>query len=139
MENEAGQGKDEGVELPEFNAVWKKVQEMTGASNYTRFAEILGVSSSAVYDAKRKKSFPLIWAWKLSKKFGIGLDKLLGVQPTHASDAVDSCHDALSMLIADEARGMGVTLSEVQVNAIRDLMLEKSRSTVRGLIAALTK
>jgi len=62
----------------DFETFYKRMERL-GIENQTELAEILNITPSAITDAKRRKTIPPIWAVKISKKYELDLDWVLGI------------------------------------------------------------
>lgn len=60
-----------------FDDCWKRTQELTGWKTQTQLAEFLGIKTGPVSDAKRRKSFPLEWAFKIAQRYGTTTDWII--------------------------------------------------------------
>jgi len=63
---------------PTFEDVWRRIQLATNLKTQRDLALALKISSPSVSDAKGRGTFPLEWAFKLSRIFELSLDYLLG-------------------------------------------------------------
>ncbi len=62
--------------MKDFMEVFSRLENL-GITTQQDLGESLGITQSAVSDAKKRGRFPRRWAEKLSKKFNISLDFLL--------------------------------------------------------------
>jgi len=62
--------------MTDFKEVFGRLESL-GITTQRTLGESLGITQSAVSDAKKRGRFPRRWAEKLSKKFKISLDFLL--------------------------------------------------------------
>ncbi len=65
-----------------FDDCWKRTRELTGWKTQTQLADFLGIQTGPVSDAKRRKAFPLEWAFKIAQHYGRTTDWIItGVIP----------------------------------------------------------
>lgn len=62
--------------MTDFQEVFNRLESL-GITTQRTLGESLGITQSAVSDAKKRGRFPRRWAEELSKKFNISLDFLL--------------------------------------------------------------
>ena len=60
-----------------FDDCWKRTRELTGWKTQTQLAEFLGIKTGPVSDAKRRRSFPLEWAFKIAQRYGATTDWII--------------------------------------------------------------
>jgi hypothetical protein len=109
------------VALP-VDKIITRMMNATGCKTQAELAKILGYKPSAITDAKRRKSIPKAWYFKLIKSHNLNPDwlekgegqKFLGEQPEHsgrteprsksetAADAVEYDEDDQEELTLDE-------------------------------------
>lgn len=73
----SGTNKEVETTLPDFESVWKRIQEKTGFKKQLELANALGIASSNISDAKSRGTFPLEWGYKLASGLDISLDWIL--------------------------------------------------------------
>lgn len=73
----AGSAKEVETSLPDFESVWKRIQQRLGIKKQYELAEVLEIASSNISDAKGRGTFPLEWAYKLASGKDISLDWIL--------------------------------------------------------------
>lgn len=73
----SGSAKEVETSLPDFDSVWKRIQQAAGIKKQYELAEALGIAGASISDAKNRGTFPLAWAYKLSSGLDISLDWIL--------------------------------------------------------------
>lgn len=76
------------MEAATYEAVLRRLMSATNSQSEAALASRLGVSSQAVYNARKKKQIPANWIFEVAKTFSVSSDWLFfGQEPTHTSNA----------------------------------------------------
>jgi len=60
-----------------FDECWERVRKGAGLKTQASLAEILGIRSASVTDAKNRDSFPADWGVRIAQRFGLSTDWIL--------------------------------------------------------------
>lgn len=102
----SGSAKEVETPLPDFDSVWKRIQQRAGVKKQYELAAILGIASSNISDAKNRGTFPLEWAYKLASGLDISLDWLLRGKEKKEEGVLQEpgrVHRGQSRKVADQA------------------------------------
>ncbi len=109
----ASAGFDDATPLPLFEDVWERVRKATELRTQADMATFLNIKSPSITGAKQRGHFPLDWAYRISAKYGLGLDYLL-----HGKGEIPSGRHSVA-LTRDEAPPYGRS-DELRAHPVAD-------------------
>ena len=131
---------------PPFDEVWDRLRQTLGIKRQVQLAEMLGISSPSITDAKQRGLFPLNWAYILASKYNISLDFiLLGRNAGSQKVTVDHNEDKLLYIdpaveLVDEAiKKTGVSINKKQKDALIEITREELKALTVQMLRAMKR